>query len=158
MDILHGIEAKALALRGSSPVGMVAEMELAQADIALVMERPLYAPPIRPMIAELALHLGDEDIDPSALFEQVMVDKARLTRHIRHALQERTQVTLGELVTTQPLQQGLAELVAYLQLGSDNFSIVVDEANSEPIRWHAKAAQGQALIRSARLPRVIFMR
>ncbi len=158
MDILHGIEAKALALRGTTPPSTVAQMALAQADIALAMERPLYAPPIRPVIAELALQLGDQDIDPSALFDQVMVDKARLTRHIRHALQERAQVTLGELVAAQPLQQGLAELVAYLQLGSDNFSIVVDEASSEPIRWQAKAPKGQELLRSARLPRVIFMR
>ena len=158
MDILHGIEAKALALRGTTLPSTVAQMALAQADIALAMERPLYAPPIRPVIAELALQLGDQDIDPSALFDQVMVDKARLTRHIRHALQERAQVTLGELVAAQPLQQGLAELVAYLQLGSDNFSIVVDEASSEPIRWQAKAPKGQELLRSARLPRVIFMR
>jgi len=158
MDILHGIEAKALALRGTTPPSTVAQMALAQADIALAMERPLYAPPIRPVIAELALQLGDQDIDPSALFDQVMVDKAKLTRHIRHALQERAQVTLGELVAAQPLQQGLAELVAYLQLGSDNFSIVVDEASSEPIRWQAKAPKGQELLRSARLPRVIFMR
>ena len=158
MDILHGIEAKALALRGTTPPSTVAQMALAQADIALAMERPLYAPPIRPVIAELALQLGDQDIDPSALFDQVMVDKARLTRHIRHALQERAQVTLGELVAAQPLQQGLAELVAYLQLGSDNFSIVVDEASSEPIRWQATAPKGQELLRSARLPRVIFMR
>ncbi len=158
MDILHGIEAKALALRGTTPPSTVAQMALAQADIALAMERPLYAPPISPVIAELALQLGDQDIDPSALFDQVMVDKARLTRHIRHALQERAQVTLGELVAAQPLQQGLAELVAYLQLGSDNFSIVVDEASSEPIRWQAKAPKGQELLRSARLPRVIFMR
>jgi len=158
MDILHGIEAKALALRGTTPPSTVAQMALAQADIALAMERPLYAPPIRPVIAELALQLGDQDIDPSALFDQVMVDKARLTRHIRHALQERAQVTLGELVAAQPLQQGLAELVAYLQLGSDNFSIVVDEASSEPIRWQATAPKGQELLRSARLPRVIFIR
>jgi hypothetical protein len=43
---------------------------------------------------------------PSALFDQVVVDKARLTRHIRHALQDRAQITLSELVASQPLQQG----------------------------------------------------
>ena len=49
--------------------------------------------------------------EAAALFDQVVVDKARLTRHIRHALQDRAQITLSELVTRQPLQQGLAELV-----------------------------------------------
>jgi hypothetical protein len=65
---------------------------------------------------------------------------------------------LSELVTSQPLQQGLAELVAYLQLGSETFSTVVDEDTPEPIRWQTVATDGQAITRSARLPRVIFMR
>ncbi|MEK8089184.1 DUF3375 domain-containing protein [Thermithiobacillus plumbiphilus] len=158
MDILHGIESKALALRDAPPAGSVMEMAEACADIELAMERPLFTPAVKPVIADLALQPGDEDIDPSALFNQVVVDKARLTRHIRHALQDRAQITLSELVARQPLLQGLAELVAYLQLGSEAFSTVVDEDTSEPICWQAVAEDGQALTRSARLPRVIFMR
>ncbi len=158
MDILHGIESKALALRDAPPTGNVMEMAEAGADIELPMERPLFTPASKPAIADLALQAGDEDIDPSALFDQVVVDKARLTRHIRHALQDRAQISLSELVSSQPLQQGLAELVAYLQLGAETFSTVVDEETSEPIRWQTLATDGRAFIRSARLPRVIFMR
>lgn len=158
MDILHGIESKALALREAPPTGIVMEMAEAQADIELAMERPLFTPAVKPVIANLALQAGDEDIDPSALFDQVVVDKARLTRHIRHALQDRAQITLRELVATQPLQQGLAELVAYLQLGSDAFNAVVDEDTSEVIHWRAEDEGGEAVTRKARLPRVIFMR
>lgn len=158
MDILHGIESKALALRGEPPTGCVMEIAEASADIQLAMERPLFTPAIKPVIADLALQPGDEDIDPSALFDQVVVDKTRLTRHIRHALQDRAQITLCELVDSQPLQQGLAELVAYLQLGSEAFSTVVDEDTPEPIRWQSVATDGQTIARSARLPRVIFMR
>lgn len=158
MDILHGIESKALALRGSPPAGTVMEMAEARADIELAMERPLFMPATKPVIANLALQAGDQDIDPSALFDQVVVDKARLTRHIRHALQDRAQITLRELVVTQPLQQGLAELVAYLQLGSGTFGTVVDEDTPEPIRWQTWATDGQEITRIARLPRVIFMR
>ena len=163
MDILHGIESKALALRarwgnGWPPAGNVMEMAESCADIELAMERPLFTPAIKPMIADLALQAGDEDIDPAALFEQVVVDKASLTRHIRHTLQDRVQITLSELVASQPLQQGLAELVAYLQLGSETFSTVVDEDTVESIRWQTVATDGQAITRTARLPRVIFMR
>ncbi len=158
MDILHGIESKALALRNDMPGGMVMEMAESSADIELAMERPLFTPPIKPVIADLVLQAGDEDIDPSTLFDQVVVDKARLARHIRHALQGSAQITLNQLVTTQPLQNGLAELVAYLQLGSEAFSTVVDEGHVEHIRWQAVAPDGEALTRSARLPRVIFLR
>lgn len=158
MDILHGIESKALAMRDAPPTGNVMEMAEARADIELAMERPLFIPSIKPVIADLALQAGDEDIDPAALFDQIVVDKARLTRHIRHALQERAQITLSELVASRPLQQGLAELVAYLQLGSEIFSTVVDEDTPELIHWQAVAVDGQAVIKNVRLPRVIFMR
>jgi flagellar motility protein MotE (MotC chaperone) len=158
MDLLHGIESKALALRDTPPTGSVMEMDEAGAGIDLAMERPMFTPAIKPLIASLGLQAGDEDIDPSALFDQVVVDKARLARHIRQALQDKAQVSFSELVAAQPLQQGLAELVAYLQLGSESFTTVVDETTMEPIRWDALDADGVRLTRGASLPRLIFMR
>jgi hypothetical protein len=158
MDLLHGIESKALALRAAPPAGAVIDIALPGAAIELPLERPLHTPAIKPLIASLQVEAGDEDVDPSALYDQVTVDKARLARHIRHALQDRAQVTLATLVAAQPLEQGLAELVAYLQLGSDAFTTTVDEATTEPIEWQASAADGSFITRKARLPRVIFMR
>ena len=158
MDILHGIETKALALRQSPPQGEVMTMAEPAASIELAMERPLHTPALKPMIADIALKDGDEDVDPAALYGQVVVDKARLSHHIRHALQERAQITLRELIEAQPLQQGLAELVAYLQLGSETFKTVVDESIDEHIAWDATARDGVSSRRQARLPRVIFVR
>jgi flagellar motility protein MotE (MotC chaperone) len=158
MDILHNIESKALALRTTPPAGPVMEIGEAHAEIELAMERPLFTPSVKPVIAQLALQAGDEDIDPSALFDQIVIDKARLIRHIRHALQDRAQITLHELIAIQPLQQGLAELVAYLQLGSDAFSAVVDENTLESIDWQAVTPQNHVVKRVAQLPRVIFTR
>lgn len=157
MDILHGIETKALALRASPPSGEVMTIAEPSATIELPMERPLHTPAVKPLIAELALQEGDDDLDPSALYEQQVVDQARLARHIRQALQTRTQVTLSELIKDQPLQQGLAELVAYLQLGSDAFKTVVDETTTEVIGWETPGT-GVPSHRQARLPRVIFLR
>lgn len=162
MDILHGIESRALALRAHwgkdwPPSGAMMEIAQAQADIELVMERPLFTPAVKPVIANLALQAGDVDIDPSILFEQVIVDKAQLTRHIRHALQDKAQITLRELITARPLQHGLAELVAYLQLGSDHFNAVIDENTLEFIHWQSLAVNGEPINRCTRLPRVILM-
>lgn len=158
MDILHGIESKALGLRDAQPSGVVMEIAEPGADIALSMERPLFKPASKPVIASVELLAGDEDIDPATLYDQVVVDKLRLTRHIRHTLQTCTQITLTELVAMQPLEQGLAELVAYLQLGSETFATVVDEDTLEVVRWQVIADDGCALTRSARLPRLIFTR
>jgi len=158
MDILHGIEAKALALRENAPAGEMMSVAAAAADVTLPMERPLFTPTSKPSIADIALTPGEADVDADALYTQVMVDKARLARHIRQALQERAQITLRELTEAQPLQQGLAELVAYLQLGSDAFQAVVDQGVSDLIAWESVASSGAAVRKQASLPRVIFVR
>ena len=158
MDILHGIETKALALRQSPPPGDVMTIAEPAASVELAMERPLHTPALKPLIADIALQEGGDEVDPSALYGQVVVDKARLDRHIRQALQVRSQITLRELIDGQPLQHGLAELVAYLQLGSESFKAVVDEATTDLIAWDAVARDGAASRRQARLPRVIFVR
>jgi Protein of unknown function (DUF3375) len=158
MDILHGIEAKALALRESQPPGEVMDIADTAADIELPMERPLYTPAIKPLITDIELESGDAEVDAAALYSQVVIDKAQLASNIRHALQDRSQITLRELCEMQPLQQGLAELVAYLQLASDAFKSVVDEEVTETIVWSREGPDGQNYAKQARLPRVIFVR
>lgn len=163
MDILRGIEAKALTLRdvpqGWPPSGTVMGIDEAATDIELPMERPLHSPAPKAVIADVALLAGEADLDLDALYSQVVVDKARIASHINQSLQARSQVTLHELTLAQPLAQGLAELVTYLQLGSDAYRTVVDEQTTESIVWQSDAADGEATVRrTARLPRVIFMR
>lgn len=161
MDILHGIEAKALALRDAPPVGHVMTMADLAASVDLPMERPLYNPPIKPVIANAALEEGDADVDAAALFSQIRVDKAALASHIRQSLQTRAQISLAQLLEARPLQQGLGELVAYMQLASESASVVVDESTLESVEWlaHDSAQDLPALVkRRARMPRVIFVR
>ncbi|HTR10322.1 MAG TPA: DUF3375 domain-containing protein [Paraburkholderia sp.] len=160
MDILRGIEAKALALRETPPAGAIVEIETASADIELPMERPLYVPTLRPIFANVALECGDADLDASALYAQIVVDRARLASHIRQCLQDRPHVTLAELVESRPLEHGLAELVAYLQMSAEgeSFRAAVDESVSDTIEWLANNADGATTIKRARMPRVIFVR
>ena len=95
-------------------------------------------------------------------------DATALARHIRHMLQQQAQVTLAELVARRPLRHGLAELVTYLQLGTDRFDTVVDESARETVSWEVGEAVEAAgvdavdragtLRRTATLPRVVFVR
>lgn len=158
MDILHGIEAKALAVRDRPPAGEFMAIADTSAAVELPLERPLYTPPLKPKIADLALESGDADVDAAALFSQIVIDKQALARHIRHNLQDRPQITLRELCETRPLQQGLAELVAYLQLADNGFKAVVDEEVTETILWRGRDSAGEERLKEARLPRVIFVR
>ena len=63
-----------------------------------------------------------------------------------------------ELLDEHPLTHGLAELVAYLQLGAETFDAVVDEDTIERIAWRVEREDGSLSHKEARLPRVIFAR
>ncbi|MHB8255002.1 MAG: DUF3375 domain-containing protein [Acidiferrobacter sp.] len=158
MDLLRDIEAQALSLRASPPPGDITTIAETGADIELPLERPLYTPAIKPVIANIDIEAGDADIDAAALYAQVVIDHAQLTRHIRHALQSRSQISLRELCELHPLQHGLAELVAYLQIAGDDPQAVVDEDVIETVVWQGLLADGQEQLKRARLPRVIFVR
>ena len=158
MDLLHGIEANALALRDTPPAGTFMHQAGTAADIRLPMERPLYRPAAKPLIADVEIEAGDAELDTAALFSQVVVDRARLERQVRRALQDRSQVTLQEVCERHPLEQGLAELVAYLQLAGDGFEATVDETVVESIAWRGAGADDAPVLRRARVPRVIFVR
>ncbi len=159
MDLLHGIETRALELRQSPPRDdPFMSIASPAADVRLPMERRLHRPAVKPLIADVELDAGDEDVDASALFTQVLIDKPRLARHVRNALQSRSQVTLRELCELQPLQHGLAELVGYLELAGEMFRATMDETVSEPVFWHGARADGEPIVRQARVPRVIFVR
>ena len=80
------------------------------------------------------------------------------SRHIRRTLHNRSQVTLHELCASEPLQQGLAELVAYLELADDEFETHVDEQSTDTVSWQGAGADGAPILRRARMPRVIFVR
>ena len=154
MEILHGIEGHALTLREAPPSGDFMTMADTAATIELPMERPLFTPPIKPLIADMALESGAIDIDASALFSQVVIDKQALTRHIRHTLQQQSQSTLQQLVATRPLQQGLAELITYLHLAAEWPHTLIDEGHTDTIEWLAT----DGICRRAQLPRILFIR
>ena len=152
MDLLRGIEAGALAVRSQWPAGEFMAIDDIAASIDLPLERPLHSPPVKLALVSSAIDSGDEDLDLAALYSQFVVDKVALAQHVRQSLQQRSQVTLAELLATRPLQQGLAELVAYLSLAAEPGRAVIDDTVEDAVHW--QAASGQT--KQARLPRVIF--
>ena len=154
MDLLRGIEAGALAVRGQAPAGVFIQIDDIAPSIDLPMERPLHAPAHKPVLQSGAIRAGDEDLDAAALYSQFVVDKAALAQHVRQSLQQRSQVTLAELLDARPLQQGLAELVAYFSLAAEPGRAVIDDTQEDQVAWTTRSGQHK----QARLPRVVFSR
>jgi Protein of unknown function (DUF3375) len=166
MDILRNIESNAIALRDQNTVDKssnfnnenLINIDETSALIALPFERPLHTPSIKPIFEAIQLDSEEESIDASSLFSQRVVDKVRLLGNIRQALQLQSQITLHDLIEIYPLQEGLAELITYLQIGSDIPSTVVNEAIREKISWRNTASDDSAVLRSAQLQQMIFLR
>ncbi len=166
MDILRGIENKSLEMRDDLLSTRTTQnfmlMDELCVSINLPMEKPLYKAPVKLKLADIQLQEGDERIDASALFSQVVVDKIAIARHIRQSLQNKAQVTLSELCRSRPLQLGLAELLAYLELGGEQaagrqLKMVVDETVEEYLEWQTEMETGETIYRKVRLPRIIFL-
>lgn len=165
LEILRSIEAHALELRAAPPAGPVIHIDAMAADLTLPLERPLFTPRVKPRLAEITLESGDFlDIDTTRLFDQHVIDKTRLQHTLRQALRQQSQISLRTLLETQPLQQGLAELVAWLELAHagtnplSEFQATVDETEQDIITWTIQDAQDGLLRRQARLPKVVFVR
>ena len=157
MDILRSIEAGALAVRAQPPGAEFMAIDGTAPSIELPMERPLHAPPQKLALLSAAIDAGgpdDDALDAAALYSQFSVDKAALAQHVRQSLQQRTQITLAELLHTRPLQQGLAELVAYLSLAAEPGRALIDDTVQDRVAWVARSGQRK----TAQMPRVIFSR
>jgi hypothetical protein len=154
VDILRSIESKALGLRENRQLALTTEIDATSPSIALPMERPLYAPLRKAPIDSGSVEPGQDGFDATTLFEQVYVDAARLSDGVRRSLRHRSQIGLTELLREQPLEQGLAELVAYMALTDATFRVVFDETAREQASWNDPDGR----MRTATLPRVTFAR
>lgn len=153
MQLIREIEQTALLIRDRAPDGQIIELDEAGPDVDLTMDRPLFEPPLRPQIEEVPL-ADEEDVPCDALFSNVYVDKVRLTANIRQALQNRSQISLDELVQRHPLEQGLAELVTYFSIAAEDGDAIIDDTQRETLRWTDQGNHS----RQATLPLVIFCR
>jgi len=153
MDLLHQIESGGLEIREIPPKGNFMELSDASVSIELPMERPLFRPPLKSVIEDVELESGEPDVNSSLLFEQIVVDRGELQRHIANSLQSNSQVNLAEVIAQHPLRHGLAELVVYIQMACESPYASVDEETLEWIEWSTQHGR-----RRAQMPRVLFVR
>lgn len=155
MALIRDLEQHALSLRDApSPSDFTLALDEPAPRVELPMERPLFSPPVKPHIEQQVLEAGQAEGGVDALFEQAYVDRSRLQHRVRQALQTRDQISLAGLLVEHPLEQGLAELVTYLALATEDHRSVIDEDQAQRVHW--RDADGTP--RSATLPQVIFCR
>ena len=116
LDLLRGIEAKALEVRDLREPAVTMEMDETGVTLGLPMERPLYRRGVDVPIESSEVAAGSGDFDDSALVGQMYIDRGCLVRRVWSTIGQHEQVGLRSVLEKAPLEQGLAELICYLSL------------------------------------------
>ncbi len=77
------------------------------------------------------------EVDFKSLFDQFTIDKKKLVKRIDSMLQNKTQVTLKEIVENYGLENGLSEVVGYFSIASGSNHHIILEETIDPI-WIEK--------------------
>lgn len=154
MDILHNIETHALALRDDIPSGDFVPLDDISTTIDMPLERPLYRKPVSLLLEQIVVDHAEADVDVAILYSQITIDWGRIQKNIQQSFHNRDQISLVELISLYPLRNGLAELVAYIQLAGKRPNTFVLDDVQEKVSWQTDVGT----VRQATIPRIVLMR
>ena len=154
MRLIRSVQSGAMGTREAPPSGVFMDVAAPSVDVALPFERPLYEPSRRVMVDDDVVTADDADVDAGALFSQFHVDMERLKTNVDAVLADAEQATLAEITDAHPLQQGLAEIVAYYQLASDSEWARIQPEVTQQLSWQLPDGS----IREATIDQIIFVR
>lgn len=162
-SVLH----QAVDIKGEIPESMnlpkifsiFTQLELPKFEWNFPMERSLFRPPLRQDFSVKVEADAGQAVDVSALFEEVFVDEQLLKEQIGRLLQSKSQVNLQDVLSTFPLRLGVAELVGYLSIASQNDSDapwqgLVDDEYPQLLQWQDLSGKAH----QAWVPNLIFTR
>jgi hypothetical protein len=156
-QLIQNIERQAIAVRADPPSAPVMEVDDWIPDIALPLDRPLFSAVPAPVLAPVAVGLGVSDADDALLYDQHHIDLDLLAGQVQALLARSEAVSLSEVIAAHPLHEGLAELIGYLRLASDQDPLVrctIDEDRREQVTWIDELGHR----RRATIPRIVFLR
>ncbi|MDH4164233.1 MAG: DUF3375 domain-containing protein [Nitrospirota bacterium] len=156
IEIINEIKALAVQVKDRPP----ANRDFFAIDdkplVELVMERPLWDVPKNPELNDADFSIGIADgIDTELLYKQLHIDLEELRARIRELLKARPQVTLRQMTEAYPIEKGLAELIALLNIASKDRSAVINEEAMENVLVSNKETDK---LFEVSVPQVIFCR
>ena len=154
LELVRAVETAALACRHAPPDGALG-LTIDQPGVPAVLpfEQPLYdARPTVQVDSSLAVH-DTPDLDVAALLDQTFVNQARLAANVRAVVPRGGAARLDDVLLMYPVEQGAAEIVAYLALTDDDIDVSWDETQQTVIEYTTGVGP-----RRVRLPAVTVTR
>lgn len=130
------------------------EVEVFEAEMNLPLARKLNYGEQEEIIRRQPGELdeGEERPDMSLLYRQFVVDKKRLEGNIKQLLQERNEISLGEIITLCPVEKGLSEVITYFSIATQQPKSYIHSEEQELITLD-KASNRKIVV-----PKIIFKR
>jgi len=123
-------------------------------EINLPMERREWRKPQIPSFQSQAIDVSIDElgsIDLSELFNQFTINIEQLRRNIQIALLNEGQLTLAELIDRNPIEQGIAQVLGYFYIASQDGYDINDE-----IVEGIMISQRDRQLKTIRIPQIIF--
>jgi len=156
IELIGGIKALAVAIKDQPPRNRDFFAMDDKPSIELIMERPLWDVPKNPELRDEDLSFGTADgIDTELLYKQLHIDPEELRRRIRELLKARVQVTLRQMTEAYPIEKGLAEVIALMNIATKDRSAVISEEVMETVVVSNKETDKRFEVS---VPQVIFCR
>jgi hypothetical protein len=156
IELVNEIKSLAVQVKDRPPAGRDFFAIDDKPAVELVMERPLWDVPKNPELRDEDVSLGIADgLDTGLLYKQLHIDLEELRARIREQLKLRPQVTLRQLTEIYPVEKGLAEMIALLNIASRDRSVVINEEVTETVLVSNKETDKRFAVS---VPQVIFCR
>lgn len=149
-ELVKAIERKAGELKAEAPGDPFGSIPGVKAGVELPFTRTLFAPSRALSLQDEPEGEGSSETDVKPLFDRPFVDPAELRERIEGLLRGQTQIALKDVLEAFPLEHGMAELVTYLHLATQEDWAIIDEERMQSV------SLGDG--RTATLPMVIFPR
>lgn len=127
-------------------------------DINLSINRPFWKPENRPSVNLLNPEVDNEEVDDKTLMELLshsQVDMNELKANIQRMLRYEKQVSLKDVLNKFPVNNGLEEIVCYIQLADEEPKHIVNNSVRETVRF-GKEINGIIKDIKVRIPQIIF--
>jgi hypothetical protein len=100
----------------------------------LLMDKPLFTPPVKIAFDAAAIQAGAADVDTGILFEQFYIDLDELKSNVKNLLKLKPQVSLSDVIMQYDVKKGMAELLGYIQIASTDEKHYVNNERTETLR------------------------
>lgn len=156
MGILGDIKSIAFEIKDTPPTEANFLEINSKAEIETVMNRPLWTPKTTTKLRKEEIVLGlPDDSDASILYNQFSVDKKELEGRIQEFLETHSQISLRTIIETHPVKKGIDEILAYIEIASNDEKAVINENLFEIMIISNTISQKRFWIQ---MPQIIFCR